>query len=95
MQRRTIRRDSRKGKIARSDIKSVVKAVHVAPSGDGWKVKKAGQGRVTASFETKRDAVDYAKTLSRDKRVDLVIHSKNGRIERKDSYGRDPKPPKG
>jgi Uncharacterized protein conserved in bacteria (DUF2188) len=50
---------------------------------------------VSASFETKRGAVDYARTLSRNKRVDLIIHSKNGGIEREDSYGNDPKPPKG
>jgi hypothetical protein len=95
MQKRTIKRASQTGRFTQSEIKAVVKAVHVVPSDAGWKVKKAGQERVSASFETKQDAVDYAKTLSRNKRVDLVIHSKNGRIQIKDSYGNDPKPPRG
>jgi Uncharacterized protein conserved in bacteria (DUF2188) len=95
MQKRTIKRSSQTGRFTQAEIKSVVKAVHVVPSAGGWKVMKAGQARVMASFETKRDAIKYAKTLSRDNRVDLVTHLKTGRIERKNSYGNDPRPPKG
>ena len=94
MQKRTIKGTSQAGKFARSEIRSVVKAVYVVPSDSEWKVEKTGQERVTKLFETRQQAVAYAKELSRNKRVNLVIHSKNGRIEMRDSYGREPNPRK-
>jgi phosphatidylserine decarboxylase len=95
MQKRTIKGSSQTGRIARRQIRSVVNAVHVVPSPTGWKVKKTGQEAVTEVFETRRQAVDYARALSQNKRVNLVIHSRNGRIEMKDKFGRDPNIPRG
>lgn len=90
MQKRTIKGTSR-AVIPRREINAVVKAVHVVPSETGWKVQKTGQEGVRRVFETKQQAVDFASALSRNKRVSLVIHSKNGRVEMKNGYGRNPK----
>ena len=74
MQKRTIKESTRTGRITRSQIRSVVNAVHVIPATSGWQVKKTGPDAVTEIFETQEEAVDFAKALSQDKRVDLIIH---------------------
>ncbi len=73
------------------------KSHHVVPGGTkgGWDVKKGGADRASAHFETKKEAVDVAREISRNQNTELVIHNKNGRISQKDSHGNDPYPPKG
>ncbi len=69
---------------------------HVVPNKDkGWCVKKDNADRASACFETKKDAVDYARQVSRNQNTELVIHNKDGKISQKDSHGNDPFPPKG
>jgi len=69
---------------------------HVVPNPNGgWDVKKGGAERSSGHFETKQDAVDAAREVSRNQRTELYIHGVDGRIQRKDSHGHDPFPPKG
>ena len=71
------------------------KSNHVVPSKSGWSVKKSGAAKASRSFDTKAQAVDYGKSLSKNERTELYIHKKNGMIQNKNSYGKDPHPPKG
>ena len=64
------------------------------PNG-GWDVKRGGGQRVLGHFDTKQDAVDYGRQVSRNQETELRIHNKDGRIGQSDSHGRDPNPPKG
>lgn len=64
-----------------------------APSG-GWNVRKSGSDRATKHFDTKKDAIDWARQISKNQKTELVIHKRDGTIESKDSYGNDPNPPK-
>lgn len=89
MQERTIKRSSLAGLIPRREINAVVKAVHVVPFNKKWRVQKTGQERIRKIFETKEQAESYARELSRTKRVKLFVHSKNGRVEMKNSNGRE------
>lgn len=69
---------------------------HVVPSSKGgWNIKKGGASRASAHFDTKKDAVDRAREISRNQKSELVIHNLNGRISQKDSHGNDPCPPRG
>ena len=69
---------------------------HVVPNKDkGWCVKKDNSERASACFETKKDAIDYARQVSKNQNTELVIHNKDGKISQKDSHGNDPYPPKG
>ena len=69
---------------------------HVVPSPDGgWDVKKGGAERSSGHFDGKQDAVDAAREISRNQHTELYIHGENGRIQRKDSHGNDPFPPRG
>jgi hypothetical protein len=59
---------------------------HVVPNPDfGWAVKKGGADRATKQFETKQDAIDYAREVSRNQSRNLIIHGKDGRIQRSET----------
>ncbi len=68
---------------------------HVVPRGNGWAVKGEGNSRATAITNTKQEAIDRAREISRNQGTELVIHNRNGQISQKDSHGHDPFPPKG
>jgi len=75
------------------------KTYHVTPDTEGrWVVRRSGSERAQKAFDTKKDAVGFAKQhaaqLSKKEEVDLYIHQRDGRISQKDSYGSDPKSPK-
>jgi predicted Rdx family selenoprotein len=69
---------------------------HIVPNPDGgWDIKKGGSGRSSGHLERKQDAVDAGRDMSRNQRTELYVHGEDGRIQRKDSHGNDPFPPKG
>jgi Uncharacterized protein conserved in bacteria (DUF2188). len=69
---------------------------HVTPRPDGgWQVKGEGNNKATAITDTKQQAVNIAREISRNQQSELVVHNKNGQISQKDSHGHDPFPPKG
>jgi len=69
---------------------------HVVPTPDGeWGIKKSGGEKYSHVYDTKKDAVDKAREISRNQGTELVIHRKNGTIEGKDSHGNDNFTPKG
>lgn len=70
------------------------KSNHVVPSSSGWSVKKSGADRASRTFDTKDKAVEYGRELSKNERTELFIHKSNGMIQNRNSYGRDPNPPK-
>ena len=62
---------------------------HVVPNNKDWRVIKAG-GERGKNFDTKAEAVDYARDLARRNKEELVIHNRDGQISYRDSYGNDP-----
>lgn len=75
----------------------MTKQIHVVPGkgGDGWDVRGSGAERAIKHTETKSEAVDRARTVSRNQGAELVIHNRDGRIAQKDSHGNDPRNIKG
>lgn len=68
---------------------------HVVPTKDGkWGVRGEGNKRLTKKTDTQRKSIEKAKEIAKNKGSEVVIHRKDGRIRDKDSYGRDPHPPK-
>jgi hypothetical protein len=56
---------------------------HVVPDADvGWLVKKGGAERASRIFDNKQDAIEYAREVSRNQYTNLIIHGKNGKIQR-------------
>ena len=70
------------------------KNVHVVPHGGKWAVKGDGNQRASRVTSTQREALEAARKIARNKGADVVIHSRDGTIRDKDSYGRDPFPPR-
>lgn len=74
----------------------MAKNVHVTPHpAGGWQVKTDHAQRAIVRTNTQREAIDKARPIARHNESELVIHRPNGQIRDKDSYGRDPYPPKG
>jgi hypothetical protein len=69
---------------------------HVVPNPDGgWDVKRGGGQKASHHKDTKAEAEKTAREISRNQGTELVIHGKDGKIQRKDSHGNDDYPPKG
>jgi len=67
---------------------------HVVPHNGSWGVRGAGNSRVTVATDTKKEAMKIGREIAQNQGSELVIHGENGRIQQKDSHGRDPNPPK-
>lgn len=67
--------------------------VHTVPAEGrrGWRNKIVG---VAVSYATKKDAVYFGRFLARFLAVEHTIHRRDGVISEKNSYGRDPFPPR-
>ena len=72
-----------------------LKGQHVVPRDGKWAVRKSGAEKVTRHFETQREAIATAREFARNQRTELYIHGKDGLIRERESYGKDPFPPKG
>lgn len=73
-----------------------LKTHHVVPNPKGgWDVKRGGATRASSHHDTKRDAIDSGRVISRNQNSELRIHNRDGRIARSHSHGGDPYPPKG
>lgn len=70
------------------------KNVHVVPSGNKWDVKVEGSKTPISSHRTQGNAEDAGRRVARQNESELITHRPNGQIRDKDSYGKDPCPPK-
>ncbi|MFS7200582.1 DUF2188 domain-containing protein [Carnobacterium divergens] len=69
---------------------------HVVPGQNGgWNIKGEGNSKATAHTNTKAEAINKARDISKNQKSELFIHGKDGRIQSRDSHGNDPYPPKG
>lgn len=59
---------------------------HVIPRDNGWAVKKAGASRDTKHFECKIDAIGFARSVSKNQSSEVIIHGRDGKIQRADIH---------
>ena len=72
------------------------KSHHVVPNPNGgWDVKRGGAERASGHFDTKAQAIERGREISRNQGTEFRIHNKDGRIASNDSHGHDPNPPRG
>lgn len=70
--------------------------IFVEPRPDGrWAVKKGGTQRASRVLDRKDDAVARARQQAIREQAELVVMGSDGRIQRKDSHGNDPRSIKG
>jgi hypothetical protein len=68
---------------------------HIVPHEDGWAVRKDNAERASRVTPTKEEAERVGRQISKNQGTELIIHRKDGTIQKKDSHGNDPHPPKG
>jgi hypothetical protein len=69
---------------------------HVVPnSAGGWDVRRGGADRASGHFETKAEAIDRGREMSRNAATEFKIHNRDGRIAQSDSHGNDRRDIKG
>jgi len=67
---------------------------HVVKTNDGWGVRGEGNSRITSEHRTKNAAENAGRQIAKHQQSELVIHGRDGKIQDKDSFGKDPCPPK-
>jgi hypothetical protein len=69
--------------------------VHTVKHDDGWANRREGAARVSKTYGTKAEAQAAGRETARREKTEHVIHTKDGKIDQKNSYGNDPHPPTG
>lgn len=66
---------------------------HVGSNPDGgWEDRAVVASAPSSHHETKREAIDETRDVSRSNGIELRVHNKDGKNG--DSHGDDPKPPR-
>ena len=73
----------------------MVHQIFVSPNDEGWKVKVVGNQKASALCDTKAEAVERAKEIAQNQRLELFVQNLDGKIGWKNSYGNDPRKSKG
>ena len=68
---------------------------HVVPHKDAWAVRGEGNSRVTSTHGTQQDAISAARDIAINQGSEMLVHGRNGQIRGRNTYGKDPFPPKG
>lgn len=59
-------------------------AQHVVLNSENkWSVKRTGTTRASRVFDTKAEAVVYAKGVATNQKIDVYVHRKDGMVEEK------------
>ena len=67
---------------------------HVVRRDDDWAVRGEGNAKDTSLHLTQGAAIKAAREIAINKKAEVVIHGRDGKIRDKDSYGADPFPPR-
>ena len=67
-----------------------------SPREDGrWEAQREGSERASRVFDTQREAWDYSRGRARDTVGEAFLQGRDGQIRERNTYGKDPYPPKG
>ncbi|MEW6423140.1 MAG: DUF2188 domain-containing protein [Bacillota bacterium] len=69
--------------------------VHIIPHEGDWAVKIEGNEKATRVVPTQAEAIDIGREIAQREQSELFIHGEDGRIRERNSYGKDPFPPRG
>ena len=67
-----------------------------SPRSDGrWEAQREGSQRPSRVFDTQREAWDYTRERARQSEGEAFLQGRDGQIRERNTYGKDPYPPKG
>ena len=80
--------------VKRTTIRTVKKRVvandaiqYVLPlGGNGWVVKNSKAAKFTVITDSKREAISIARSIAKTRHIQLEVHGRDGRIEKRESY---------
>lgn len=55
----------------------------------GWDVKRDGAVKASGHFDTKEEAIEFAEIEGKRYNVEVFIHNENGKIEKRESFGKN------
>lgn len=70
------KRPARKGGVSNNKLRRMMRAIHVTRKNDNWRVMKSGKNSIDKIFESRREAMRYAKSLKEEFNSKIVIHSR-------------------
>lgn len=70
------------------------KQVWVSPRGNKWAVHSSGSSRASKIFTNKANALKAGVQQAINSKAEFISQKRNGQINLKNSYGRDPFPPR-
>jgi hypothetical protein len=70
------------------------KNIHTVPYGDKWAVIEEGSSTPLGIHGTKEKAMKHGREEAKKRGVEHFIHGRDGKIQDRESYGKDPYPPK-
>lgn|GEM_PF-1731669 len=77
--------DSKKGiKVAATKASGSIE--YVLPLGNIWVVKNNSAKQFTVITDSKKEAIEIARELARNRNNELIVHGKSGKIEIHESY---------
>ncbi|XWN36810.1 MAG: DUF2188 domain-containing protein [Balneola sp.] len=94
LKKREIKERTSDSTLNKDKVRFAVKSVHVYPKDGTWAVRASGSSRDASRYTSKSDAVNRGREIARKRKNGLVVHNRNGKIKFRDSYGKDPFPPK-
>ncbi len=59
-----------------------------------WECKRDGAQRASVRAKTKAEAESQGREISRNQHTEFIVYGLDGKIQRRDSHGNDPYPPK-
>jgi hypothetical protein len=67
-------------------------AIEIEPRPDGqWARQKQGTTRAGSVHTTKAEAEAMGRAQAKREKTELIVKGRDGRIERRDSFGHDPR----
>jgi ketosteroid isomerase-like protein len=70
-------------------------AIHTVPSSSGWVNRREGSQQTLSTHSTKAAAEQAGRDLARRDATEHIVHTRDGRIAERNSYGNDPERRKG
>lgn len=74
--------------------RSSAEALHVVPHNGSWAIRGEGNRRARSTHHTQSEAIQTAKEIARKRGADVFVYRPDGRIRDRDSFARDPNPPR-
>ena len=71
-------------------------AIHTTPAkSGGWTNQREGSSRALGTFSTKAEAQAAGRDAAKRDKTEHIVHTRDGRISARNSYGNDPASRKG